>query len=105
MRDVLLSDEPRIDAIKLMSRVWRAPFSAARSLLKRHAPTLILELSSALPARSDCTAEELLWGLSDLDYRFEVASPATPNSVPVKTAADIIAAFREHRIEHIDLVA
>jgi hypothetical protein len=105
--DELLGDEERIHAIKIdVEGAEGLVLAGARCILARWHPALFFEFSPpALQVTSACTGQELLEGLQELGYRFEVLDARHGQTPGRSSVAEVLVRFEASGWDHIDLLA
>jgi FkbM family methyltransferase len=105
--DELLGDEERVHAIKIdVEGAEGLVLAGARSILARWHPALFFEFSPpALQVTSACTGQELLEGLQELGYRFEVLDARHGQTPGRSSVAEVLVRFEASGWDHIDLLA
>lgn len=107
MLDHVLRDEPRIDLIKMdIEGAEGRALQGMHRLMQRCHPIIFTELNpSALQAVSYMTPEEYMDRLRAFDYVLCVIDRATGQPAMAQSNAQIMQAWIESKLDHVDLVA
>lgn len=105
--DHVLGDEPRIDLIKMdIEGAEGRALQGMHRVMQRCHPILFTELNpSALQAVSHMTPEEYLNRLRAFDYVLCIIHRATGQPATAQSNAQIMHAWVESKLDHVDLVA